>query len=138
MAPFGTGCCGSGSRTRRKLPPPQLQPKVKSRWSQPEVEAASRSCCRKQEASVKLTGTDVVPYCERSIECFALTGAKGTPPKPKHEVQEYSFRSGAFFGSKLNVRSSIPRLAAEVGQLGARLGGFAFERHRRHWASCAC
>lgn len=40
--------------------------------------------------------------------------AKRTPSKQQHQVQQYSFRTGSFFGSKLNVRSSIPRLATEV------------------------
>ena len=49
------------------------------------------------------------------ISCHLISPAEAsrTPPRMKHAVEEYSFKNAAFFGSKMNVRSSLVRLANE-------------------------
>jgi len=45
--------------------------------------------------------------------CIFHAGDRRTPPRSKHTVQEFSFKTSAFFGSKINVHASIPRLVTE-------------------------
>ena len=48
----------------------------------------------------------------------AAASAARIPPRSRHQVAEYSFKSSAFFGSKMNLRSSAVRLAQEDWRRG--------------------
>lgn len=114
-----SGCSNLAAGTKRKLLLPPQPQQVGAKLGVCQLRPC---CCPGSSEHVLPLGaamltsdvTDIrrANHTERSL-CTLHAGDRRTPPRSKHTVQEFSFKTSAFFGSKINVHASIPRLATE-------------------------